>query len=191
MRSIFLLSFYLATPALADCPTADDLSGKGVRFFNEGGDSEVFQRREDGFILSVFHGTDSKTHSLLEKGVYLVESVTVEKDGSKSRLKYQMPTSYDNLPEPFHMGGFSMVLEGEDSVGRFKERQSYQFGSAGVLMIDGCAFDYVPVHVTYGDDPAQEVYTYIPKLGLSYFSAAIDANGKETAYPYNQVEVLQ
>ncbi len=191
LAAVALVALAGAAPALAECPTAEHMTGNGVRFFNEGGDSEIFVRRDDGFIVSVLRGQGGEeTHSLLEKGVYLVESVSVAPDGVQSRVKYTMPVGWDEMPEPSHMGSFAMDVIGEDEQGKFKERQDYQFGQASVLFIDTCAFEMVPVHVRYNGAAEQDVYAYLPALGLSFFAAAIDANGVETDYTYNHVEVV-
>lgn len=191
VTALSFLTLTLAQPGLADCPTAEDMTANGVRFYNEGGDSERFYKREDGFIVSVFQGTNAQVHSLLEKGLYLVESVSVAPDGTQSHTKYSMPVAWDDMPEPSHMGSFSMKVIGEGEKGRFKQHQDYQFGEVGVLFIDGCAFEMIPVTLTYNGAAEKDVYTYLPSLGLAYLSGAIDANGTVTDYSYNEVEVVK
>lgn len=185
------LALTLAAPAFAECPTTADMTGNGVRFFNEGGDSERFFKRDDGFVVSIFEGKTGQLHSLLEKGLYLVESVSVDPDGTQSRTTFSMPVAWDDMPAPNHLSAFSMEVIGADEKGRFKQHQDYQFGEVGVLFVDGCAFEMIPVTLTYNGAAEKDLFTYLPSLGLAYLSGVIDADGTVTNFPYNEVEVVE
>lgn len=183
---------FLATPALAECPPRDAMEHKGLRFFNEGGDTETFTRREDGFILGVLEGVDGRTYSLLEKGIYFVEAYTKTHEGEiKNRLKYTFPIGWDDMPEPSHLGSFHMEALGEDAQGKFKEVQDYEFGEASVVFFGTCAFEMVPVSIQYDGAPERDIYHYLPHYNVSFLAFTVDADGTRTDYRYNNVEAVK
>ncbi|WP_292023180.1 hypothetical protein [Maritimibacter sp. UBA3975] len=182
----------LATPAVAACPVPADMDGAGVRFTAETGDVETFTRSADGVTQSTVESRSKPmVRAELAKGLYLTRIYDVVDGGSANEVSYSYPTALGNLPEPFAQGALTLTVEGTDDQGKFKSTETYTFGAASGLTIGTCAFEMIPVELTYAGTDQWDLFHYLPEYGLSYLAATFAADGAKTDYSFNDVMGLR
>ncbi|WP_323766613.1 hypothetical protein [Antarctobacter sp.] len=188
------LSLVLAPPALADCPVAADLDA-GIRFTVDGVDTEEYRRSGPGVVESLYISADGAiSRSLLAQGIYLIELVDMV-DGSPdqdTRTTYAFPGRAEDLALP--ASGQQVVYDlAVNTLGDLrKERQTYDFGQAGILNFGACEYEMIPIEIRYDPDESGSVdlLYYLPGLGFSYYAGSDHADGSDR-YMYSNIEVIE
>lgn len=182
----------LAGPLWAACPTIADLES-GIRGTTDKGHTDTYSRLSADVIQADFSdGSGVDFRSLLGKGVYLLESIDVEKGvvDPETRTVYAFPVSPPGLPEPEPGGTYGVEVSyrfpGEDWD---KERHSYSFGAEVTGTYGACSFRMIPVTTRFsGPDEAVETLHYLPELGFAYLAQyAWTEDGKREVDDYAYV----
>lgn len=185
-----LLALALPGAALAQCPTADDLA-RGILFTGENGETELFTAGNGDTVLARYRSPDGlESDAVLARGVYLTELVSQPGSEAENLSVYAYPLLAREMPLP--EPGASFEVDAEVTVGSHSatEAQSYSFGSIEEVRFGDCAYEVIPVEVTYSTlQGTVETYHYVPALGITYFAAVSSAMG-DHVYPYIRIEAL-
>ena len=185
-----LLALALPAQALAQCPTADDLA-RGILFTGAEGETELFTSGDGDTILARFRSPEGlESDAVLARGVYLMDLVSHPGAPEETRSLYAFPLLTRELPLPTPGGSFEIAAEVSVGDHAATELQSYSFGPAGEARYGDCAYEVIPVEITYSTlQGTVETYHYLPALGISYFAAVSSEMGDHT-YPYIRIEAL-
>lgn len=176
-----------AAPALAECPTPDDLA-RGIRVEFQDGKVETFRAGGPGLVEVAGLSPDGGTYRYtLAHGVHILSFEALDADG---RPDPERATTYDygrpaaDLPVPEPLGRFATGVTATDGAGPRSEPQSQAWGAPSTTILDGCAFDTIDGIVAYETANAYvEGLLYFPGLGLSVLAWEETADGGRVDYP--------
>lgn len=194
MRTLAMLATMAALSAAPGaaraCPTAADLD-RGIRFQVDDTATEVFRRLSGTRVQSDYGGDGFVSRTILVKGLYLAELVDVE-DGApvpRTRTTYGLPDASD-LSEPVPGESFRVSVRSDGPDGTETEDQIYTFGRAATVNFGACAYDMVPVDLSYVGSDVREVLHYLPQLGIAYVAEYHDDDVDEH-YTYYRIEAVK
>jgi len=168
-------------PALAECPTADDLSGAGITMTHADGASDFLIAGEPGTgraIVRFPHGFGG--NNVYARGVHLLQLMDVW-DGApdlESLRLFDYGMAPTDLPEP--TPGLSweadyQVTSGPDTA---PERQVQSWGALEERRFGDCTYQVIPGEIVYSyiDGSHTEGMLYFPDLGVSFLTSWQDGS---------------
>lgn len=181
-----------AMPVVAqDCPTGTDLEN-GIRFHVDDDATETFTRLSKRRVQSDYGGDGYVSRTILLNGLYLSELVDVEagRPVSGTRSTYEFPMTPDGLPVPVPGLSFSTTVAVDGPEGREREEQTYAFGRTAMVNFGACAYEMIPVDLTYPGSDVREVLHYLPDLGIAYVAEYHD-DAVHDRYAYHRIEAVK
>lgn len=190
-----LLLCCLATPALAECPTADDLA-TGIRATMSDGTFEDVTTHSAGVLEMIGNYEDGYvSRFLLGQGTYVLESSEME-DGkivADSRVTYSYSVNATEMPVPSPNARWKGKTAGRDFDGFFQEEQVHSWGELTRATYGDCSYDLIIGYIDYVGDGYEfrEEIHYLPELGLGLLAAYTEENDDyDEVYTYVSLEKL-
>lgn len=191
MRTSLLLTFCLASPALAQCPTGADLEA-GITLTDTFGTTETYWRDSEHFIRGSWSDGDGfGARFRLLKGLYVVEAFDMEHGEilPSTRSTFSYPVDPEDAPLPSEGERWDINVIAWDQDGPRSARESHIFGPIVETTLGGCSYDMIPIIALYPDaDGYEETLNYLPELGFSYVVEMRPANEPAERYSYVRIE---
>ena len=195
MKPHLLIALMLGTPALAECPTAADLSG-GVRVTEDDGTTNTFTLIGDGVVQNDGLAPDGYAYrNLLAKGTHLIGLSDTQngQDIPDTVRRMQYPVAASDLPVPTPSSRASYDTTVSANGGSYPEEQVQAWGTMTTLTIGECTYDMIPGKVVYTNDSyvVNEGLHYLPALELALlYSYQIEGDPADIYTPV-RIEALQ
>ncbi|MEM6760902.1 MAG: hypothetical protein AAF601_15620 [Pseudomonadota bacterium] len=175
IRSFATLMAVLAAPALAACPTVENL-GKGIKLTLNDGQTEIHKTAPGGVIqvdVRFNDNTGDGTIMHFAHGVYLRDIIPIEggviRVGQQERLTSE--ATLRTWPEPIPGARWSNPNP---------DGGSARSGRAKTTRIGGCSYNSFEVTLTFKDDPNYtETYAYLPDLGVGLLVESVEGSSRE------------
>ena len=189
----WLVPILLAGPALADCPTADDLA-TGIRVTETTGDYSTYRDAGDGVVEVTisFEGEDTALNQLA-RGVYVLRLASTEDDvlilSSVIASDYGMAPADLPLPAPNTENSFEVRSTSFDWSGT--ETQTHRWGADKTVTIGDCTWRAIPGTLDYETELEtwSETVLFLPDLGLGLLTSITDANETQT-FTFTSIEAV-
>lgn len=183
----------LINPALADCPTANDLD-RGIQLTDLDGSTETYRRQSELFVRGVWDdGIGAGSSFLLLKGIYVVEVFDIENGDvvSGTRVTHAYPLKPADAPLPVAGGRWDTEVITLDQGEATTQRESHLFGPTTQATIGGCSYEMMPIIGIYHDEGGyEETLHYLPELGLAYLVETRDQDQPADRYTYVRIEAV-
>lgn len=171
MKTLTALAFLAATPALADCPTADDLD-YGIRMTESDGTENIFRAIGGGFVENVIVLPDGVTFTnTLAHGTYVTRSADlVDNAVDPETVIVTRYAGAEILPRPMPNTNFEFATKVNNfGEAPFPEQQTHAWGPLTSVTIGTCtyqAMNSVSQYISEGD-VLTETMQFIPALNLA------------------------
>lgn len=190
----------VAAPAQADCPTGEDLAGKGLRL-SGAGTVETYRHRVGDIVeILATYSDQSPWHLNARYGLYPVEGRDFYGSGDELVTRYTPSLPLDSLPEPVPGGNVEVTMHAvsafelstEEGVTEQTEVLTYRFEAPVTLRLAGCSYQAVPV-VEARDGEAWEGYRshYVADFGFTFRTGPLAEDGAPTMAFYDTMEVVE
>lgn len=182
-----MLALAAAAPVAAQqaCPTLADLDGTGIAIEMDDGTLELATRLTPDVVRmtgSFPEDPGSGYRIDLAQGVYTLvyQDIFDGMPDTFTRASYSYPQAAADLPAPAPDGVVTLDALGLEGGSFFMESQTFTFGPAYTLEIDGCSFEAVDFDIVYDGDPSLvESFIYLPELSISYLAGFVDSAGEQ------------
>lgn len=190
-----LAACLIATPVLAECPKAADLS-IGIKATLTDGSVEEYRAAGSGLVEHIVRYDDGYTaRNLLGQGVYVIE-LAEQENGQivpSSRTTTSYPMNADAMPIPKAGAAWRVTVGMRDADGFFKEEQRYSWGELIQTTYQDCTFDTVAGEIVYSGDgyTYREEIHYLPQLGVGLLMSYTSDDGTHEAFSYETIETMR
>lgn len=167
MKFSLPFALFFAFPALADCPSADDLAG-GILVTETDGATNLFTALGGGVVQNDGTAPDGYTYrNILAQGTHLVELGDTSNgsyiDGTQRVIDYPHPR--EALPIPDTDRRWQVETNVRTATGEYPETQTQSWGALTEIEIGTCRYQMIPGKVVYRNED------YVVTEGLQYLPA--------------------
>lgn len=195
MKTLALLTLLAATPALAECPIAGDLSS-GIRVYDTVGGVETFLEIGNTVVQADFRdSTGFASRVLLGKGTHVLRSGDVENgrmvNDSITITTYPYPNVSLPIPAPRSKWDISTSVNQYGDI--IAEQQSQVWRRATTLTIGDCTLNAIRGKVTYaraGSTLIEDV-AYFPDLGFTLLLSFKFTDEPGDTFTFTRIEAVQ